>query len=230
MSTHPQVTFPLDSLPEGAAARSVTAQPGRAGGRPALRVFLTEQVAAGSLGVDFGDQPTFVIVPAEFCTGTIEVDVLGRLTPDAPDLARGFVGLAYHLTDGGDRFESVYLRPANGTKANPPSPRDRRAIQYFAYPDWPYDRLREVYPDGRYESAADIGLDEWIHLRVDVEPARITASVDGVVALVVGEIKAEPVSGDLGLFVDIGTDAYFANLTISPDEPPSGSTSGSASE
>ena len=184
-------------------------------GRPCV-VSLTDEIATnGRLGVDYGDQPTFVVVPADFITGTVEVDLLSRLTPTAPELARGFAGLAYHLTDGGDRFESVYIRPTNGRRNNPPGPRGQRAIQYFAYPSWPYDRLREVYPDGRYESGADIDLDEWIHLRLDVEPARVTASVNGVEVLVVEEVKAPPVPGNLGLFVDIGTDAFFANLTIS---------------
>lgn len=210
------ITYSLDSMPEGAVTRSVTAQPGHAGGRASLRVSLTHELASnGRLGVDYGDQPTFVVVPADFVTGSVEVDLLSRLTPDAPELARGFAGLAYHLTDGGDRFESVYVRPTNGWRNNPPSPRDRRAVQYFAYPSWPYDRLREEYPDGRYESGADINLDEWIHLRLDVEPTRLTASVDGVPVLVVEELKAPPTAGDLGLFVDIGTDAYFANLTVS---------------
>jgi hypothetical protein len=178
---------------------------------------LIEEVARhGRMGLDYGDQPTFVVIPADFTTGTIEVDILGRLTPEAPELARGFAGLAYHLTDGGDGFESVYLRPTNGTKNNPPSPRDQRAIQYFAYPTWPYDRLREVYPDGRYESGADIGLDEWIHLRLDIETRRVTASVNGIMTLVVDEVKAPPLTGDVGLFVDIGTHAFFANLTVSP--------------
>ena len=150
----------LETLPAGTRLRSVTAVPGTAGGRSALRVGLTDAIAeTGTLGLDYGDQPTFVIIPAEFFTGSIEVDVLSRLAPDAPELARGFAGIAYHLTDIGDRFESVYLRPTNGAKVNPPSPRDRRAIQYFAYPEWPYNLLREVYPDGRYEAAANIGPD-----------------------------------------------------------------------
>ena len=62
--------------------------------------------------------------------------------------------LAYRVVDTEARFESVYLLPLNGRKTNPPSPRDKRAIQYFAYPDWKFDRLRKEYPDGRYESRA----------------------------------------------------------------------------
>jgi hypothetical protein len=42
--------------------------------------------------------------------------------------------------------------PLNGRKTNPPSPRDQRAIQYFAYPNWKFDRLREQYPDGGLRS------------------------------------------------------------------------------
>jgi hypothetical protein len=36
---------------------------------------------------------------------------------------------------------------------------DKRAIQYFAYPDWKFDRLRKEYSDGRYESGTDIADD-----------------------------------------------------------------------
>jgi hypothetical protein len=209
------VTYRLDAISDAAVTRSVTAEPGHAVGRAALRVSLISEIAShGRMGVDYGDQPTFVVIPAEFETGTIDVDLLSRLTPEAPELSRGFAGLAYHLTEGGNRFESVYLRPTNGWRNHPPGPRGRRAVQYFAYPDWPYDRLREEYPDGRYESGADIALDEWIHLRLDVEPTRVTASVNGSTVLVVDEVKSAPVRGDLGLFVDIGTEAFFTDLTV----------------
>lgn len=210
-------TYPLDVLPAGAVPRSVSADPVRIGDRAALRVSLQEELArTGQLGVDYGDRPTFVVVDHAFTLGTVEVDVLSRLTPNAPDYARGFAGLAYHLTDGGDRFESVYVRPTNGARHTPPSPRDQRAVQYFAYPEWPYDRLRESYPDGRYEAPADVGLGEWLHLQVDVAAERVTVSVDGTTVLVVTEPKARPVSGRLGLFVDIGTEAYFADLVVTP--------------
>jgi hypothetical protein len=61
-----------------------------------------------------------------------------------------------------------------------PSPRDQRAVQYFAYPDWKFDRLRQEYPDGRYEAGADIGPDEWITLRIDIDGTRLTAAVNFV--------------------------------------------------
>jgi hypothetical protein len=79
-------------------------------------------------------------------------------------------------------------------------------------PDWKFDRLREEYPDGRYEAAADIGPDEWNTLRVDVHGTTATVIVNNVEILTVKETKAPPVIGDIGLFVDIGTEAYFSNL------------------
>jgi hypothetical protein len=208
--------YSLATLPANAVLRSVTAIPGEAGGRPALRVSLTDEVARGDMGVDYGDQPTFVIIPADFLTGVLEVDILSRLRSNAPDFSRAFAGIAYHLTEGGDHFESVYLRPTNGRSLNPPEPRGQRAIQYFAYPEWPFDRLREVYPDGRYESGVDILPNEWIHLRLDIESDRVTATVNGQPALSITETKADAVSGALGLFVDVGTEAFFANLTVTP--------------
>jgi hypothetical protein len=151
----------LTKSPEGSELRSVTAVPTEVSGRRALRVELTDAVTLhGKPGVAYVDMPTFVIIPASLENGTIEVDVLSRLNGKGPADARAFAGIAYRITHGGDRFEAVYLRPLNGWKTNPPSSRDQRAVQYFAYPDWKFDRLREEFPDGRYEAGADIGPDE----------------------------------------------------------------------
>ena len=209
----------LAALPDGATLRSVTATPTTHENRPALRVELTDDVTFnGQPGVDYVDQPTFVIVPATFRTGRLEVDICSRLNGKGPADARAFAGLAYHLTDNGDHFEAIYLRPLNGRLLNPPPPRHARAVQYFAYPDWPFDRLRDVYPDGRYEAGANIEPDHWIHLAIIVEDHQVTAAVDGVTVLVIDEPRGVTQTGDIGLFVDIGTQADFANLTITPAE------------
>jgi hypothetical protein len=97
--------------------------------------------------------PTLVIIPASFTSGAIEVDILSRLNGKGAADARAFAGIADRVTTDGDRFEAVHLRPLNGQKTNPPSPRDQRAIQYFACPDWKFDRLREQYPDGTTKRA-----------------------------------------------------------------------------
>ena len=211
----PVPTYPLDRLPAGAELRSVTAAPAEIAGRRALRVELTKEVAEqGRPDVDYVDMPTFVVVPGSFGFGTIEVDILARLTPTAPDYGRAFAGIAYHLSAGLDRFEAVYLRPLNGLQLSPAPPRHRRAVQYFAYPEWKYQRLREEYPEGTFEAGADIRPDEWIHLALDVTASTVVATINGVTALEITDLKAAPTVGALGLFVDIGTEAYFSNLTV----------------
>lgn len=127
----------------------------------ALRVELIDAVTLhGKPGVDYVDMRTFPIIPAGFENGTIEVDILRPAQRQRPADARAFADVAYRITDGGDRFEAVYLRPLNGWETNPPSPRHQRAVQYFACPDLRFDRPREEFPDGRYGAGADIGPDE----------------------------------------------------------------------
>jgi hypothetical protein len=210
-------THSLTKLPEGSKLRGVTAVPAEVAGHRALRVELTDAVTLeGKPGVDYVDMPTFVIIPADFTNGTIEVNILSRLNGKGPADARAFAGLAYRVAADGDHFEAVYLRPLNGLKTTPPSPRDQRAIQYFAYPDWKFDRLREQYPDGDYEAGADIGPDEWITLKLDIDDTRLTATINGTKALALRETKAAPVAGAVGLFVDIGSESFFSNLKITP--------------
>lgn len=199
----------LKSLPAGASLYSVTAESVSIAGRQALRVELTEEAVSGDPGVDYIDQPTFIQVPADFKDGVIEVDVLSRLRNDAPDYARAFAGVAYRITGDLDTFEAVYVRPLNGAKLNPPGPRSNRGLQYFAYPEWDFERLRIEYPDGRYEARANIGPDEWIHLRIEARDRGLRVSIDGVEVLNVHETKAVPVRGRVGLWVDIGTQAFF---------------------
>jgi len=213
------ISHDLCDLPAGALPHGVTARPAEVAGRRSVRVELLDELSLhGRAGIDYVDQPTFLVIPSDFSTGTIEVDLWSTLNGKGPADARAFAGLAYRISKPRDTFESVYLRPLNGRKVGPPAPRDRRAIQYFSFPDWPFDRLRDTYPDGRYESGLTIGPEEWITLRVDVRPGSVTATVNGVEDLTIGEPKATPARGDIGLFVDIGTEAYFADLIITSDD------------
>ena len=204
----------LDDVPAGASMHSVVAESVNVAGRRALRVRLTQAAASGVPGVDYVDQPTFVLIPADFGNGIVEVDLLSRLSDGAPDYARAFAGLAYRIIENLESFDAVYVRPLNGAKVDPPGPRAQRAVQYFAYPEWNFERLREEYPDGRYESGAHIGPDEWIQLRVEVQDGRLRASVDGIQILDLAETKGREALGGIGLFVDIGTEAFFSNLSI----------------
>ncbi|GAA3695709.1 hypothetical protein GCM10022204_09440 [Microlunatus aurantiacus] len=209
------ITHALTDLPDGAVAHRVTARPADVGGRRAVAVELPDEITRhGRPGIDYVDQPTFLIIPTTFSTGTIAVDVWSRLNGKGMPDSRAFAGLAYRINDRRDAFESVYLRPLNGLRCDPPPPRDRRAIQYFAYPDWPFDRLRDTYPDGRYEAGLAIGPEEWIYLELAVTATTVTATVNGVAALTIEQPKAQPRAGAVGLFVDIGTEAFFSHLTI----------------
>src|SRR4030095_10193523 len=50
--------------------------------------------------VKVADEPTFVkIKGVNFSNGTIEVKVLSRLLKNAPDFARGFIGVAFRVND-----------------------------------------------------------------------------------------------------------------------------------
>ena len=212
----PAQVWPLDALPAGAVLRKVTAAVQEHAGRKALRVELTDEVSSDWFGRDYGDKPTFVRIPAGLKDGRIEVDLWARRNGKGPKDARAFVGLAYRINADASAYESVYLRPLNGRKLNPPAPRDLRAVQYYAYPDWKFDRLRSEYPDGRYEAGADIRDAEWTTLRLELDGPRVQVFVNDQPVLDLKEAKATPVAGDIGLWVDIGTEAWFQNLRVQP--------------
>lgn len=208
------ITYDLGALPKGARPQFVTADPFTMGGQQALRVTLTDEASKGEPNVDFIDMPTFLMIPADFKNGNISVNLFSKLRDDAPSYARGFAGLAYRISDSGDVFEAVYLRPLNGLKTKPESPRDKRAVQYFAYPDWRFERLRQEYPDGRFEAGANIGPAEWVNLTLEIDETRLTVFVDGTECITLDKTKAEVITGNIGLFVDIGTEAFFSELRI----------------
>ena len=202
----------LDEAVRRASLRGVTAERATLQGKRALRVELTPGASAGVAGVDFVDQPTFVELPVSFRTGKLAVDILSSFNGWYPEVARGFAGLAYRIAPDAASFECVYVRPANGLKHSPRAPRAARAVQYFAYPDWKFDRLRQECP-GEYEVGADIGLDEWLRLEVDVAEDDLTVRVNGV-AVLSARPRGLPIPGNIGLFVDIGTIAIFSNLSV----------------
>lgn len=67
------------------------------------------------------------------------------------------------------------IRPTNGRAEQ--QLRRNRSTQYFSYPDFKFDRLRKKFP-GQYESYADMGLDEWITLRIEVAGGKSQALLE----------------------------------------------------
>ncbi len=61
------------------------------------------------------DEPTFVkLQRIDFKDGTIEVNVLSKLLSNAPQTARGFIGVAFHINDDKSKFECIYTCPMDG--------------------------------------------------------------------------------------------------------------------
>jgi hypothetical protein len=166
--------------------------------------------------VNGSDQPTFLkIKGVDFRDGTIEVKVLSKLLKNAPDLARGFIGIAFRINDSNSKFEGIYIRPVNGRADN--QLQRNHSTQYFSYPDYGFDRFRKESP-GQYESYADMGLDEWITFKIVVtgKKAKLFLNNNKQPSLIVNDLKlGDNVSGAIGLWVDIGTEGYFSDLKIS---------------
>lgn len=165
------------------------------------------------------DIPTFVRLnnTDDFSNGTIEVMLLSRLLPTADASARGFIGLAFRINKDNSRFESIYIRPTNGRAED--QVRRNHSTQYFSYPDYKFDRLRKE-AEGKYESYADMGLNEWIKMKIVVKDAqaRLYLNDSPQPVLIVNDLKLGAVnSGAIGLFVDTGTDAFFRDIKVAKE-------------
>ena len=205
------ITLPLHD-PAVVRPHNVTVHAVRHNGSEALEVRLTGPYRGP-------DTDTFAFVPGvDFHDGTIEVDVAGAGLPDAPADARGFVGVAFRIDAEGGSFacEGFYIRPTNGRAVD--QVRRNHATQYFAYPGYDFDRLRREAP-AQYEAYTDLVPDAWTHLRIDVAGATAQLYVGAAArpVLLVHDLKhGLQAHGTVGLWVGIGTDGHFRNLSIRP--------------
>lgn len=161
------------------------------------------------------DEPTFVrINNSVFRNGAIEVKVLSRLLPNASPSDRGFIGVAFRIDDANSKFECIYIRPTNGRADE--QVRRNHSIQYFSFPDYKFSRLRKENPE-MYESYADMGLNEWIRIKIVVEGKRAKLFLNDKKqpSLVVNDLKhGADSAGAIGLFVDVGTEGYFKDVKV----------------
>jgi hypothetical protein len=161
------------------------------------------------------DLPTYVkLKDFEFADGIFEVKMLARVhRPAIFAASQGFIGLSFRINGDDTAFESIYLRPNIG-RAEMQISRNH-AVQYISYPGYKFDQLRKDSP-GVYETYADIGLDEWITLRVHVLGDRAELYLNDAKnpSFVVNKLKGKSASGGIGLFVDIGTEGYFKDFKI----------------
>ena len=158
------------------------------------------------------------VIGSSFHNGTIEVDVCGRLLPDAPDYSRGFIGIVFRAAKDDREFESFYIRPTNGKECRD-AVRKQHGCQYFSFPGYTFSYFRE-FGITDYENRVDtIALNQWSHIKAVVRDDYGIFYVDGIEVLKVCNLKHGPAArGNVGLYVDIGTDGLFRNLCITYDD------------
>lgn len=178
-------------------------------GKTVLRVVKKEKI-------EEPDENTYAKVKdLSFHNGIVEVNMLSRLLPDAPAHARGFIGIAYRANETDSEFESFYVRPTNGRDCTDPVRRSH-GCQYFSYPGYTFSYFRE-FRITEYEAPANIGLGEWIALKAVIEDdrAEFYLNHEKEPVLVVDHMKHGIGSrGSVGIFVDIGTEAFIADMKV----------------
>jgi hypothetical protein len=209
LSQNSSITLPLNDAAQ-VTPRNTTVKAVNYRGSEALEVRITGPYRGF-------DQDTFAYIPGlDFHDGTIELDVAGSLQPSAQPDARGFIGIAFRIDEAGGSFanEGLYIRPTNGRAED--QVRRNHSTQYFSFPGFAFDRFRKEAPE-RYESHADMVVDEWTHLKIEVSGASARFYVGNAAqpALVVRDLKrGADAHGTVGLWVGDGTDGHFRNLLV----------------
>jgi hypothetical protein len=170
---------------------------------------------ADAAATDVGDAGRLAVVRGtSFQDGTIEVTLAGDTAADAPPQARGFVGIAFRVTDS-SHFECFYIRPKNGRSQD--QLQRNHSTQYISVPGFPWEKLRSETP-GKYESYVDLAPGEWTKIKIQVagQSARFYVNGSEQPALIVNDLKQPPAKGAIALWVGPGTIAHFADLKIAP--------------
>ncbi len=151
----------------------------------------------------------------DFENGTIEVKMFSQIQDPSPfPAAAGFIGLYFRITEADSAFESIYLRPKVG-RINKQYARNH-AVQYFSFPDYKFQTLRDKFPMGTYEGSAPVALNEWITMRLEINGDMAEMFVNDLKysSFVVDKMLGKNKKGSIGLYVDIGTVGYFRDLKV----------------
>lgn len=161
------------------------------------------------------DEPTYVkLEDVDFENGTIEVKMFSQIQNPSPfQFAQGFIGVAFRIDENDKAYESIYLRPKVGRSDNQSA--RNRTVQYYAYPEFKFDKLRKESP-GMYETTAPVNINEWITMRIEVQGEKAYMFINDAKysTFVVEKMKGKTTHGSIGLWVDIGTIGYFKDLKI----------------
>ena len=175
-------------------------------GEPVIRV-----VKAGKM-MQFDENTIVRLKACDFHNGTIRVKMRSRLLTDAPDFARGFIGIVFRVNETDSEFESFYIRPTNAMTDDPV--RRSHGCQYFSYPGYTFAYFREFGITG-YEAPISHGLDEWVQLAAVIRGEKADFSLNGEPVLSVADLKhGKDARGSVGFFSEIGTEAFFKDLEI----------------
>lgn len=198
-------TFPLDSM-KGLKAVRLNAESAVYKGKKSIKV--TELAARQ------GEDGLILLPVTNFDDGTIEAELSGQPAAGAGEGARGFVGLAFRVADDLSRYEAFYLRPTNGRADD--QIRRNHSTQYISVPGFPWQRLRKEFPE-KYESYVDLVTGEWTKVKIEVRGTTAKLFVHGNAqpSLIVNDLKQGTSKGSVGLWIGLGTEAHFANVTVS---------------
>jgi len=199
------VVVPLESG-EGLQLLGARAEPVTYQGRRAIRLDPLEGPAAGTA-------PLAIVRDLQLADGEIDLQVAGAPRPGERADMRGFIGLAFHVSPDGSRYENLYLRPSNGRAED--QLRRNHAVQYQSSPDFSWKRLRDESP-GQYESYVDLQPGVWTRMRVRVSGTRAELYVDGAEqpCLIVRDLRLGATGGGVALWTDPTTEAYFRDLRV----------------
>ncbi|MFN9999425.1 MAG: hypothetical protein ACK52X_07375 [bacterium] len=160
------------------------------------------------------DQPTFAkLFDTDIKNGIVEVKMMSKIMENSPfKEAKGFIGIGFRI-DNNNHFEGIYLRPANSRAED--QLRRNHTVQYFTYPGYSFSKLRKEAA-GVYETYADIGLSEWIDVKIVFRDKKALLYINNQQhpSFIVNKLLGNTGSGSIGLWVDVGTVGYFKDLKV----------------
>ncbi|HET7809003.1 MAG TPA: hypothetical protein VFL16_00330 [Steroidobacteraceae bacterium] len=210
--------YPLETT-SGLRMHNVQATPVKLEGKRGLMVVISDEekqrIARQPAGQKNVVETLVVIEDSDFTNGVIEAEIAGEPSPDAPEGARGFVGIAFRVKPDLLTYDAFYLRPTNGRADD--QERRNHSVQYVSHPDWPWPRLRSETP-GRYESYVDLEPGRWTRIRIEVQGERARLFVHGQAqpTLIVNDLKSGTQGrGAIALWTTGSTVAHFRAVRVS---------------
>jgi hypothetical protein len=213
--------YSLDSA-SGLRLHNVVAEPVTLQGKKGLRITISDEAKQRRQTMKPDDPGGFeqlaLVEGLAFGNGMIEAEITGAPAPDAPEGARGFVGIAFRVQNDLRTYDAFYLRPTNGRADD--QERRNHAAQYISHPDWPWNRLRKETPS-KYEAYVDLVPNTWTKVKIEVRGDRARLYVHGQEqpTLVVNDVKTGAQGkGAIALWLDSGTVAHFRDLVVQPQD------------